>query len=346
MTEIRANELAFRIVERILTNPERFGVAVTKLQNGAIAIDCGVHANGGFEVGRLVTEICLGGLGNACLTHTSFDDLTLPAIMVTTDWPAISTLGIQAGYPLLADEKTKVICSGPARALARKPKDLFNFLDFHDDSEIGVIVLQMDELPSTEISQAISKQCKIDPSCLYMLVTPPRSVAGATQIAGRAAEDVTFTMREILRYDVREVRQMIGLAPIVPTCESAETKVFPDDFLCYGGTVYMTVESDQDLTRLARELVFEATPIHGKTFVELLKEAHADFRKIPGYPNIFRPAQVIVNDMKTGKIHKAGNTNPNMIKKCLAMAEAQDSQTHRILQQTLKHRRDVAKGSK
>lgn len=322
MTEIRANELAFRIAERILNNPERFGVAVKKLQNGAIVIDCGVHANGGFEVGRLVTEICLGGLGNAYLTHTSFEDLTLPAIRVTTDWPAISTLGIQAGYPLLTGKKTRVICSGPARALARKPKDLFDFLDFHDESKIGVIVLQMDELPSTEMSEAISKQCKIDPSWLYMLVTPPRSVAGVTQIAGRAAEDVTFTMREILKYDVREVRQMIGLAPIVPACESAETKVFPDDFLCYGGTVYLTVESDQDSARLAKELVFEATPIHGKTFAKLLREAHSDFRRIPGYPNIFRPAQVIVNDLKTGKVHKAGNTNPYMIKKCLALAEA------------------------
>lgn len=331
MVEIRVNELGFRIVEKILNNPEKFGVAAKKLRNGATVIDCGVHANGGFEVGRLVTEICLGGLGNAHLTHMTFEDLTLPALRVATDWPAVSTLGIQAGYPQLAEEKTRVICSGPARALARKPENLFDFLDFHDESKIGVIVLQMDELPSIETSETIAAQCKIDPSCLHMLVTPSGSIAGVTQIAGRAVEDVTFTMREVLKYDVMKVRQMIGLAPIAPVCESAEMKVFPDDFLCYGGSVYLTVEFDEDPDRLAKELVFESTSINGRTFAELLKEAHFDFRKIPGYPNIFRPAQVIVNDLKTGKIHKAGNPNPYMIKKCLGLAEKKDSPMNRIL---------------
>lgn len=322
MVEIRVNELAFRIVERILNSPDRFGVVVKKLKNSATAIDCGVNAKGGFEVGKLVTEICLGGLGNAQLTQMSFEDLSLPAVRVETDLPAVATLCTQAGYPLLPDEKTRIICSGPARALARKPENLFDFLDFHDKSKIGVIVLQMDELPSVEIAEAIAVQCKIDSSCLYMLVTPSRSIAGVTQIAGRAIEDVAFTMQEILKYDVRKIRQMIGSAPIVPVCESADMKVFPDDFLCYGGTVYLTLKSDEeDLDRLVNELVFEATSIYGRTFAELLKEAHSDFRRIPGYPGIFRPAQVLVNNLKTGKVHKAGDANPFMIRKCLGLAE-------------------------
>jgi methenyltetrahydromethanopterin cyclohydrolase len=331
MVEIKVNELAFRVAEKILKDPERLGVVVKKLQNGATVIDCGVDAKGGFEVGRLVTEICLGGLGNAQLTHVNFEDLALPAVRVSTDWPAVATLCIQAGYPLLPDEKPRIICSGPARALARKPNDLFDFLDFHDKSKVGVIVLQMDELPSAETAEAIAAQCKIEPSCLYMFVTPSRSIAGATQIAGRAIEDVAFTMREVLRYDVRKIRQMIGLAPIVPVCEAADTKVFPDDFLSYGGTVYLTVESgDEDLDKLTKELVFEATSIYGRTFAELLKETHFDFKRIPGYPGIFRPAQVLVNDLKSGKIHRAGNTNPYMIRKCLGLAEPQHSSINRI----------------
>ena len=332
MVEIRVNELAFRVAEKILKDPERFGVVVKKLQNGATAVDCGVNAKGGFEIGRLVTEICLGGLGNAQLTHMSFEDFALPAVRVSTGWPAVATLCIQAGYPLLPDEKTRIVCSGPARALARKPKDLFDFLNFHDESKVGVIVLQMDELPSLETAEAIAAQCEIDPSCLYMFVTPSRSIAGATQIAGRAMEDVAFTMREVLKYDVRKIGQMIGLAPIVPICEGADTKVFPDDFLAYGGTVYLTVRSvEEDSDKLAKELVFEATSIYGRTFAELLKEAHFDFRRIPGYPGIFRPAQVLVNDLKTGKIHKAGSTNPYMIRKCLGLAEPKHSSINRIL---------------
>ena len=320
MLQIKVNEMSLKIVDRILECPEKFGVQVKKLSDGATILDCGVHARGGFEVGRLVIEICLGGLGKASLTLMHLGDLTLPAVMVMTDSPAISTLGIQAGYPMLEEKETRLIGSGPARVLAQKPKELFDLLHFNDNSKIGVTVLQMDELPSIQISESIAAQCNIDPKSLFMLITPLRSIAGVTQIAGRAIEDAAFTMWEILHYDVRKVRQMVGTAPIAPVCTSGEMKTFPDDFLCYGGTVYMTVEPDaEDLYKLAKELVFESTQIYGKTFSELLKDAGFNFKKIPGYPGIFRPAHIMINDLKTGKIHEAGNVNPSMIKKCLGL---------------------------
>jgi methenyltetrahydromethanopterin cyclohydrolase len=222
---------------------------------------------------------------------------------------------------LFEQKETTSIASGPARVLAQQPKKLFDMLDINDDSRVGVIVLQMDELPSVELSKRIAAKCNIDPAFLFMLITPLRSIAGATQIAGRAIEDVTFTMWEILHYDVRKVRQIIGTAPIAPVCASGKMKIFPDDFLCYGGTVYMTIEPEnEDLDRLAKELVFESTPICGKTFSELLKHAKGDFRKIPGYPGIFRPARVMINDLKTGKVCEAGKVNPSVIRKCLRLS--------------------------
>lgn len=332
MPRIRANEVSFRIVNEILECPEKFGVVVTELDGGATILDCGVHARGGFEVGRLAIDICLGGLGKASLTMAQLGDLALPAATVMTDSPAIATLGIQAGYPLFEQEETTSVASGPARVLAQKPKELFDMLDVNDDSRVGVIVLQMDELPSVELSKRIATECNIDPAFLFMLITPLRSIAGATQIAGRAIEDVTFTMWEILHYDVRKVKQMIGTAPIAPVCISGEMKIFPDDFLCYGGTVYMTIEPDsEDLDRLAKELVFESTPICGKTFSQLLKHAKNDFKKIPGYPGIFRPAQVMINNLKTGKVCEAGKVNPSAIKKCLRLSKARNPRLHNIM---------------
>lgn len=225
---------------------------------------------------------------------------------------------------MFEQKETTSIASGPARVLAQKPKELFDVLDVSDDSRVGVIVLQMDELPSVQLSRRIAAECNIDPAFLFMLITPLRSIAGATQIAGRAIEDVTFTMWEILHYDVRKVRQMIGTAPIAPVCASGEMKIFPDDFLCYGGTVYMTIEPDnEDLDRLAEELVFESTPVYGETFSELLKRTEGDFRKIPG-TGIFRPARVMINDLKTGKVCEAGKVNLSVIRKCLRLSKARN----------------------
>jgi len=332
MTRIKANEISFKMVNEILKCPEKFGVAVTEPDGGATILDCGVNARGGFEVGRMAIDICLGGFGNASLTMTQFGDLTLPTATVMTDSPAIVTLGIQAGYPLLEQKETTLIASGPARVLAQKPKKLFDMLDVDDDSRVGVIVLQMDQLPSVELSKRIAAECNIDPTFLFMLITPLRSIAGATQIAGRAIEDVAFTMWEILHYDVRKVRHMTGTAPIVPVCTSDEVKIFPDDFLCYGGTVYMTIEPDnENLDRLAEELVFESTPIYGQTFSELLKRTKGDFRKIPGYPGIFRPARVMINDLKTGNICEAGRVNLSMIKECLRLSEARNFPVHDVM---------------
>jgi methenyltetrahydromethanopterin cyclohydrolase len=209
--------------------------------------------------------------------------------------------------------------SGPARALARKPQKIFDFLDFIDDSKTAVIVLQVDCLPSEKVAELIASECHVLPKDLFIVITPGKSVAGATQIAARAIEDVTFTMWEVLHYDVRKVRHMFGMAPIVPVHESTGKAVaLPDDFIGYGGRVFVIVEPDEEnLDELARNLVFESTPIYGRTFSEILSETNFNFKKVPGYPHIFCPAQVIINDAKTGKISKAGNLNPGMIKKCL-----------------------------
>jgi len=321
MQAINVNEMSLKIVDRLLECPEEFGVAVTKLDNGGTILDCGVRAPGGYEVGRLVIEICLGGLGKATLTMMQFEDVTLPAVTVSTDSPAIATLGNQAGYPMLEKNELGATCSGPARVLARKPKELFDLLNVCDDSKVGVIVLQTDDLPSGQICEDIAAACHVDPKSLFMLITPLRSMTGVTQIAGRAIEDVTFTMWEILHYDVRKIGQMMGTAPIAPVCKSGEMKTFPDDFLCYGGTVFMTIKPDgEDLGKLVTKLVFESTQIYGKTFSQLLKRAEYDFKAIPGYPGIFRPARVAINDLKTGKIHQAGEMDPSMIRKCLGMS--------------------------
>ena len=322
LTELSVNGISLEIVRRILSSPETVGAEIVKLRNGATVIDLGVHARGGFEAGRLDTEICLGGLGSAQFTMMTFGDLTLPAITVATDWPAISLLGCQVGYPML--ESMVGVLSGPARALAMKPRELYEAIGYGDRSDAAVVNLEGDSLPSEHEAGLIADECKVEPSNLYILVTPGESIAGATQIAGRVIEDVAFTMYEILHYDVRKVRHAFGIAPIAPVCDDGfSPKALPDDLISYGGKVFLTLEPgpEEDTQELAEKLVFESTPIYGKTFHDLMKQADCDMKKIPGFPDLFRPAEVVINDMRSGRLYKAGKADAKMVRTCLRMAD-------------------------
>ena len=91
--------MAWRIAQRLLGNPEFYGVNVSKSTAGAIIVDAGVNAPGGFQAGKKLTELCMGGAGKAKLGFKTYDDLNFPSITISTDHPAIAALGSQfAGW--------------------------------------------------------------------------------------------------------------------------------------------------------------------------------------------------------------------------------------------------------
>jgi methenyltetrahydromethanopterin cyclohydrolase len=119
---LSVNRLALPLVEEIIRYCTELSVHVEKTPEGAMIIDAGIKTRGGYLAGRLITEICLGGMGTCNLSHFNCGDLTLPAISVTTDQPSISLFGSQyAGWRISAG-KYFAMASGPARALALKPR--------------------------------------------------------------------------------------------------------------------------------------------------------------------------------------------------------------------------------
>jgi methenyltetrahydromethanopterin cyclohydrolase len=123
---LSVNMLAYQLAQKLLDNPEYYGVAVSKSTAGATIIDAGVNAPGGFEVGKILTELCLGGAGKVDLGFKSYGDIDFPSVTVTTDFPAIACLGSQfAGWRIKEDNGNIAIGSGPARAIALKPKEVY-----------------------------------------------------------------------------------------------------------------------------------------------------------------------------------------------------------------------------
>ena len=177
--------MAWKIAQKFLDNPEFYGVTVSKSTAGATIIDAGVNEKGGFQAGKKLTELCMGGAGKAQLGFKTYGDLTLPSITVTSDFPAIAMLGSQFAGWRIKDGDQIAIGSGPVRALALKPKDVFEEIGYKDQSDKAVLTLESNALPSDALIEKVAAASNIKSENLIVVVAPTASIAGLTQVAGQ-----------------------------------------------------------------------------------------------------------------------------------------------------------------
>jgi methenyltetrahydromethanopterin cyclohydrolase len=265
-------------------------------------IDAGVDVLGSFEAGRILIEICHGGLANASLGLTDIGGTLLPQVTVESFRPTISTYGLQASYPLSTDEPG-VRLSGPIRL----------YLDgaVVMENPAAIAVIESDHLLDDEFALALAERSNLSPQSLTLIVVPGWSVVGAVQIAGRVNESVIFTLEESLKVDSRKVKHMIGQAPVCPVSQidsPEEKRPYPDDFIHYAGEVVLTLlaSPEDDLERLAHLLSFASTSIYGSLFHDVLAVAGGIFEAIPDLIHINKPAQVTIEDLSTGRAAHAG----------------------------------------
>jgi methenyltetrahydromethanopterin cyclohydrolase len=90
-----------------------------------------------------------------------------------------------------------------------------------------------------------------------------------------------------------------------------------NDAILYGGTVYCTVEYDDEaaLQKIVEQAPSRTSKDYGKPFLQIFREADRDFYKIDH--NLFAPALLIINNVKTGKTFKAGEINAGILKESL-----------------------------
>ena len=90
-----------------------------------------------------------------------------------------------------------------------------------------------------------------------------------------------------------------------------------NDAILYGGTAYyaVTYNDEEELKQIVNKAPSKASKAYGKPFIEIFKEANYDFYKID--PNLFAPAIMIINNMKTGDVFKAGEVNVEVLTKSL-----------------------------
>ncbi|MCE8422414.1 MAG: methenyltetrahydromethanopterin cyclohydrolase [Candidatus Methanoperedens sp.] len=306
---LSVNEKAMEIAEEMMDWSEELRVKVIELKSGAKIIDCGINVPGGYEAGLMFTDICMGGFGASSITVHKVNEIPFAFIDVFTDHPAIACLGAQkAGWRISVD-KYFAMGSGPARALALKPKKTYERIKYEDEYDHAVIALESNQLPDEKVIETIAEASHVDPANVIALVAPTASMVGSVQVSGRVVETAIFKLNE-LGYDTTKIISGSGCAPIAPVVkDDLKAMGSTNDSVIYYGSVFLTVRGFDEA--LFRQVPSSTSKDYGKPFYRTFKDAGYDFFKIDA--NVFAPAEITVNDLETGKTYHTGHLNGEVI---------------------------------
>lgn len=319
MNKLSVNDEAFKIIERILPRPEFYSIKIKKLSNDAIIID---GSKGTYEFGRLVGEICLGGLASCQFTDMSLKNIFIPGLLVQTSHPAIALVGSQKAIRLdiktqegEKEKKRSYMVSGPFRAQARLDKKLYNSINYSDDSAKSIMVFEESKIPDESIMELIFQKCNLEPENTVVIFTPTNSIPGTVQIAARIIKTGVHILRE-QNFNPLYLKHAMGITSLAPIAkDDVQAMGRTNDSIIYGGKVILTVDvpSDEEpeMVELLKKSPSNVSPSYGKPFYEMMKEVDFDFYKIDS--KLFAPAVLTINNMRTGRTFSAGEVNENIL---------------------------------
>ena len=316
-SSVSINKLAKPLVEKLLEDATYLNLGIDSTEGGGKIIDAGINYDGCLESGRLITEICMGGLGRASLNMSSSDKEWPVSIQVHSTDPVISCLASQyAGWSLSfvkEEDNFNALGSGPCRALAQK-EELFKDLNYQDKFFSTVVVMEVDRKPPQEIIDKITEDCGISEKNLTVILTPTKSLSGTVQVVGRVLEVGMHKLHEI-GFPLDKVIDGFGSAPLPPPAPDFLIGMGrTNDAILYGGTVHLYVDvEDDEAYELAKRLPSCTSSDYGKPFADVFKEYKYDFYKIDKL--LFSPAKVIVSTLKTGKTFVEGKLDDDLVTK-------------------------------
>ena len=317
--KLSVNKEARKLLDEMIAHADKYGVAVKKTKEGATLIDAGIKAKGGFQAGKIITEICLGGLGKVSICAAYYEDTTLPSILVHTDHPAIATMGSQFADWQIKHDDFNAIASGPARALARTNPRLYQKIGYQDKANATMIVLETENEPPEAAIKEIADKCRVPVKGLSLILAPTTSIAGSIQVSGRIVETGVHKLMKI-GIDPKKVTTAFGTAPIAPVHPKFIVAMGrTNDAILYAGRAHYNVTgyNDEELQQIVKKAPSSASKYYGQPFQQIFKDASYDFYKID--PNLFAPATVSVCNLDTGSLFEAGTANLEVFKRSIGL---------------------------
>src|SRR3954464_7532170 len=310
---LSVNERAAELADRLAADAEALRVAVETLPGGTRVIDCGSAVPGGLEAGRRFAEITMGGLGSVAFAPVVLDGRSYPGLTVVTDHPPLACLGAQyAGWQIKRDDYF-AMASGPGRALIRA-EDLYDDLDVDEEAGAAVLCLETRDAPPDALAVSVAGRAGVPPGDLTLLFAPTASLAGGVQVAARIVETALHKLHEI-DFDVRRVVSGYGTCPLPPVAKDDGAAIGrTNDAVLYGGQVGLPVDAgDEELEALVERVPSSSSEDHGEPFGRVLEAAGWDFYKID--PLLFRPAEVSLVSVKSGRSFHAGGVEPAVLER-------------------------------
>lgn len=314
-TTVNVSELSRPLVEALIKHPDQYRVQVSTTDNGVTIVDAGINVTGGLEAGRIIGEICLGGLGHVNLGSGNAFRHWSWCVDVHASNPVIACLGSQyAGWSLnhgKGKDAFYALGSGPARAIgSREP--LFDELGFRNPAGVTTLVLEVDRTPPAEVIEKIISHCQIEPTQLTLILTPTTSLAGGVQIVSRVLEVALHKVHE-LKFPLEQLVDGGGSAPVPPPSADFMTAMGrTNDAILFGGRVHLYVDCDDAAAEeLATGLPSSSSRDFGKPFGTIFKDCGYDFYKID--PMLFSPAACAVTAVKSGRTFHAGEFREDLL---------------------------------
>lgn len=310
-SNLSVNQRSEPLLKKLLLQADALQLGVSTHETGCTIVDAGIQHAGSAEAGRIIAEICMGGLGEVQLQADARFSNWPNAISATSAHPVLACLASQYAGWALSHEKFFALGSGPARALAQR-EDIFKELEYQDSATSTCIVLETDKIPPVQVIEKVLRDTKVAPEQLTIILTPTTSIAGVVQIVGRVLE-VALHKAHALHFPLANIVSGSGVAVLPPVAKDFMTGMGrTNDAILFGGHVSLQVTgSDEAAAELALNLPSSASKDYGRPFAEVFKSYNMDFYQID--PMLFSPAKVTITNVETGNVFEGGQLNADLI---------------------------------
>jgi methenyltetrahydromethanopterin cyclohydrolase len=304
---MRALAMVARLGERL----EELRISEHPLEGGGLWFDFGIRQRGGFEAGLTLARACLADLGAVSLVAGEVAGRPCPMVQVVTDHPLAACLGSQYAGWALAEGKFFAMASGPMRA-AYGHEPIFARYGLKETPVRVVGVLETRQSPTDAVVRKVAEACGVAPSAVTLLVAPTASLAGTVQVVARSVETALHKLHE-LGFDLERVVSAFGVAPLPPVAANDLAAIGrTNDAILYGGRVVLAVTGDDASLEGTGPLVpSTASRDHGEPFAAIFARYNHDFYAVD--PHLFSPAQVVFQNLETGRTHAFGRLEPEVL---------------------------------
>lgn len=305
------NRRAHWLVEAILAHAHERGVVLHPIEGGGRFIDCGIEAKGGILAGIELARVCTGDLAQIDVNPGTIAGKPVPLVQVITDHPVQACLASQyAGWPVSVG-KFFAMGSGPMRAVRGK-EPVFDVIGFRETENAVVGVVETRKRPSPEVIHLIAQECGVTASSVTLLGAPTASLAGGLQVVARSVETALHKLAE-LTFDLTRIQSAHGAAPLPPVAKDDLAAIGrTNDAVLYGGSVTLFVTGDDaSLEEVGPQVPSSASRDHGEPFASIFARYNHDFYAVD--PLLFSPAQIVFQNMETGRSHAFGQLEPEVL---------------------------------